>query len=151
MKINDIAHLCGYFSTSDSGFAEKIAADPFWTPCLHTPEEVENGSKYYFTDADGNSVTSNIVTLNMISNKLTIVKQPENVCVASGESATVTVEATGEGLAVYAVMTADKPYAVSGARAYFAAIEDQAIVDELMKDARQGAMFFEITEVLPLG
>ena len=61
------------------------------------------------------------------------------------------LEATGEGLAVYAVMTADKPYAVSGARAYFAAIEDQAIVDELMKDARQGAMFFEITEVLPLG
>ena len=50
MKINDIAHLCGYFSTSDSGFAEKIAADPFWTPCLHTPEEVENGSKYYFPE-----------------------------------------------------------------------------------------------------
>ena len=61
------------------------------------------------------------------------------------------LEATGEGLAVYAVMTEDKPYAVSGARAYFAAIEDQAIVDELMKDARQGAMFFEIVEVLPLG
>ena len=61
------------------------------------------------------------------------------------------LEATGEGLAVYAIMTADKPYAVSGARAYFTAIEDQAIVDELMKDARQGAMFFEITEVLPLG
>ena len=61
------------------------------------------------------------------------------------------LEATGEGLAVYAVMTADKPYAVSGARMYFAEIADQAIVDELMKDARQGAMFFEITEVLPLG
>ena len=61
------------------------------------------------------------------------------------------LEATGEGLAVYAVMTEDKPYAVSGARMYFAEIADQAIVDELMKDARQGAMFFEITEVLPLG
>ena len=61
------------------------------------------------------------------------------------------LEATGEGLAVYGVMTADKPYAVSGARFYFETIADQAIVDELMKDARQGAMFFEITEVLPLG
>ena len=61
------------------------------------------------------------------------------------------LEAEGEGLAVYAVMTADKPYAVSGARMYFVEIADQAVVDELMKDARQGAMFFEITEVLPLG
>lgn len=61
------------------------------------------------------------------------------------------LEATGEGLAVYAAVPTDKPYAVSGARFYFETIEDQAIVDELMKDARQGAMFFEITEVLPLG
>nr|MBR4282016.1 hypothetical protein [Clostridia bacterium] len=61
------------------------------------------------------------------------------------------LEATGKGLAIYAVMTADKPYAVSGARFYFEEIADQAIVDELMKDARQGAMFFEVTEVLPLG
>lgn len=61
------------------------------------------------------------------------------------------LEATGEGLAVYAVMTADKPYAVSGARFYFETIADQAVVDELMKDARQGAMFYEITEILPLG
>ena len=61
--------------------------------------------------------------------------------------------ANGEGLAVYAANPVEgaKPYAVSGARFYFAAIEDQAIVDELMKDARQGAMFFEITEVQPLG
>ena len=62
------------------------------------------------------------------------------------------LNANGEGLAVYAANpTGDKAYAVSGARFYFKAIEDQAIVDELMKDARQGAMFFEITEVLPLG
>ena len=40
---------------------------------------------------------------------------------------------------------------MSGARFYFEAIADQAVVDELMKDARQGAMFFEITNVLPLG
>ena len=44
-----------------------------------------------------------------------------------------------------------KQYCVSGARFYFEAIQDQAVVDELMKDARQGAMFFEIVEVLPLG
>ena len=61
------------------------------------------------------------------------------------------LEQTGIGLAVYAAVPADKPYAVGGARFYFEAIEDQAVVDELMKDARQGAMFYEITEVLPLG
>ncbi len=61
------------------------------------------------------------------------------------------LEQTGEGLAVYAAIPTETPYAVSGARFYFEAIEDQAVVDELMKDARQGAMFFEITEVLPLG
>ncbi len=61
------------------------------------------------------------------------------------------LEQTGLGLGVYAVMIEEKPYAVCGARFYFEEIADQAIVDELMKDARQGAMFFEITEVLPLG
>ena len=61
------------------------------------------------------------------------------------------LEATGAGLAIYAAVPTDKPYAVSGARFYFTEITDQAIVDELMKDARQGAMFFEVTEVLPLG
>ena len=64
----------------------------------------------------------------------------------------VNLEENGEGLAVYAALpTGDKAYAVSGARFYFEEIEDQKIVDELMKDAREGAMFFEITEVLPLG
>ena len=61
------------------------------------------------------------------------------------------LEQNGEGLAVYGAIPTDKPYAVGGARFYFETIEDQAIVDELMKDARQGAMFFEITEILPLG
>ena len=61
--------------------------------------------------------------------------------------------ANGEGLAVYAANPAPdaKPYAVSGARIRFAAIEDQAVIDALMANARQGAMFFEIVEVLPLG
>lgn len=64
------------------------------------------------------------------------------------------LESVGAGLAIYAALPsadAKNQYAVSGARFYFKAIEDQAVVDELMKDARQGAMFFEITEVLPLG
>ena len=63
------------------------------------------------------------------------------------------LETNGEGLAVYACLPEEgaKPYIVNGARFYFEAIQDQAIMDELLKDARQGAMFFEIVEVLPLG
>ncbi len=62
------------------------------------------------------------------------------------------LEATGEGLAIYVANTLEgMTYTVSGARFYFKAIEDQAVIDALMADARQGAMFFEITEVLPLG
>ena len=63
------------------------------------------------------------------------------------------LNANGEGLAVYAANPAPdaKPYAVSGARIRFAAIEDQAVIDALMLDARQGALFFEIVDVQPLG
>lgn len=63
------------------------------------------------------------------------------------------LEANGEGLCVYAALPAPdaKQYCVSGARFYFEAIQDQAVMDELLKDARQGAMFYEITNVLPLG
>ena len=63
------------------------------------------------------------------------------------------LQANGEGLAVYAANPVEggKAYAVSGARIRFIAIEDQAVTDELMKDARQGAMFFEIVDVQPLG
>ena len=61
--------------------------------------------------------------------------------------------ANGEGLAVYAANPVEggMAYAVSGARIRFVAIEDQAVLDELLKDARQGAMFFEIVDVQPLG
>ena len=61
--------------------------------------------------------------------------------------------ANGEGLAVYAANPVEgaMAYAVSGARIRFAAIEDQAVIDALMLDARQGAMFFEIVDVQPLG
>ena len=61
--------------------------------------------------------------------------------------------ANGNGLAVYAANpeAGEKEYAVSGARIWFEAIEDQAVVDALMADARPGAMFYEIVLVKPLG
>lgn len=64
----------------------------------------------------------------------------------------VNLEANGTGVAMYAANpTGDQTYAVAGARMTFVAIEDEAVLAELTKDARQGAMFFEITEILPLG
>lgn len=63
------------------------------------------------------------------------------------------LNANGEGLAIYAANPVEgaAAYAVSGARIRFVAIQDQAVIDTLMADARQGALFFEITEVKPLG
>lgn len=58
---------------------------------------------------------------------------------------------TGVGLAVFGFTPDGMTFAAGGARMYFKAIEDQAITDELMKDARETQMFFEIVEVLPLG
>ena len=58
---------------------------------------------------------------------------------------------TGEGLAVFGFANEGNTFGTGGARFRFVAIEDQAITDELMKDARAGQMYFEITEVLPLG
>ncbi len=49
------------------------------------------------TDKYGNSVTTDTVTLGMIQ-PVTITKQPVSVTVAEGETARVTVTATGEGL-----------------------------------------------------
>ncbi len=63
--------------------------------------------------------------------------------------------ANGNGLAIYAANPSTeegaKAYAVSGARIWFDAIEDQAVIDALSAEARPGALFFEITEVKPLG
>lgn len=64
------------------------------------------------------------------------------------------LNANGQGLAVYAANVApdaEKQLAVSGARIYFEAIKDEAVTAELLKDARQGALFFEIVNVRPLG
>lgn len=64
------------------------------------------------------------------------------------------LNANGEGLAIYAANAAadaESQLIVSGARIYFEAIADEAVLAELLKDARQGAMFFEIVAVRPLG
>ena len=53
--------------------------------------------KQLVTDADGNTVKSNTVTLSM-KTPLTIITQPGSVSVASGERASVRVVAEGEGL-----------------------------------------------------
>ena len=63
--------------------------------------EARNGRQVYciVKDAHGNSVKSAVVTLSMkAADPVTIVKQPESVTVASGETAAVTVEAVGDGL-----------------------------------------------------
>ena len=44
-----------------------------------------------------------------------------------------------------------KPFAVSGARILFQSVTDESVVEELSKNAHPGAMFFEVTEVRPLG
>lgn len=65
------------------------------------------------------------------------------------------LEANGEGLAVYAANPSSeegaKPYAVAGARIRFKALEDPSLAEVLNASGRPGAMFFEITEIRPLG
>ena len=50
------------------------------------------------TDAYGNTVKTETVTLTLEKTPLAIVQQPASVTVASGETAEATVEATGDGL-----------------------------------------------------
>ena len=66
------------------------------------------------------------------------------------------LQANGEGLAVYAASPSDeegaKDYTVSGARIWFATIQDQDVTDQLTAGAaRPGALFYEVVEVRPLG
>lgn len=67
----------------------------------------------------------------------------------------VNLIANGEGLAVYAATPSSeegaKPYAISGARIRFKALEDASLAETLNTSGREGAMFFEVTEVRPLG
>ena len=59
------------------------------------------------------------------------------------------------GVAVYAANPTGAEgapaYTVSGARIWFDAIEDQAVIDALTANARAGAAFYEITLIRPLG
>ena len=63
--------------------------------------------------------------------------------------------ANGSGMAVYAANPSGEegamPYAVAGARIWFKNIEDEAVLNALSEGARPGAMFFEITQIRPLG
>jgi len=62
--------------------------------------------------------------------------------------------ANGAGLAIYSANPAEgeRPLVVSGARIWFDAIEDTAVVEKLEAEAaRPGALFFEVTAVKPLG
>lgn len=65
------------------------------------------------------------------------------------------LEANGVGQAVYAALPSNeegaKPYSVSGARIRFKALEDPSLAETLNTSGRPGAMFFEITEIRPLG
>lgn len=63
--------------------------------------------------------------------------------------------ASGEGLAVYAATPSSeegaKPYAVAGARIRFKAVTDEALIKALNTRNSDAALFFEVTEVRPLG
>ena len=65
------------------------------------------------------------------------------------------LEANGVGQAVYAALPSNeegaKPYSVSGARIRFKALEDPSLAEVLNASGRPGALFFEITEIRPLG
>jgi len=65
------------------------------------------------------------------------------------------LEANPCGMAVYAANPTGAEgapaYSVAGARIWFDAIEDQAVIDALTANARPGAMFYEITLIRPLG
>lgn len=61
----------------------------------------------------------------------------------------------GEGLAVYAATPSSeedaKPYAVSGARMWFKQVTDEELLKTLNTSDSETALFFEVTEIRPLG
>ena len=59
-----------------------------------------NGQQVYcvITDAEGNTLETDIVTLTLNNGSIQIVKQPENATAANGKNTVVTVEATGDSL-----------------------------------------------------
>ena len=63
--------------------------------------------------------------------------------------------ANGEGMAVYGanpdVAAGGKPYPVAGARIWFKAVEDAALIETLGAAGRPGSLFYEVTEIRPVG
>ena len=63
--------------------------------------------------------------------------------------------ANGEGMVVFGanpdVAAGDKPYPIAGARIWFKAVEDAAVVEALSASGRPGALFFEVTSVRAVG
>ena len=61
----------------------------------------------------------------------------------------------GEGLAIYAATPSSeedaKPYAVSGARMWFKQVTDEELLKTLNTSNSETALFFEVTEIRPLG
>ncbi len=75
------------------------------TPCTGSSYALEmnslrDGRSVYcvISDKNGNSVRTEVATINMTKSTIKITKQPTSVTVANGAMATVTVTATGEGL-----------------------------------------------------
>jgi len=92
-----------YFTSnkSDKTFSKSSTTGATYST---TMDSSRDGRKIYckVTDVYGNTVTSDTVTLKMsaptATTPLAITKQPENVTVAEGETASTSVVATGEGL-----------------------------------------------------
>ena len=65
----------------------------------------------------------------------------------------INLEANGKGMCVYGMNPGegDKPYPVKGARIWFDSEIEPAVLEALQANARQGAMFYRVTEIRPVG
>lgn len=65
----------------------------------------------------------------------------------------INLEANGKGMCVYGMNPGegDKPYPVKGARIWFDSEIEPAVLEALKANAREGAMFYRVTEVRPVG
>ena len=94
----DLSYTWYYKDAADTQFHRSYA---YTGNCYSTTmTENRDGRQVYcvITDAYGNSVTSNTVTLTMALEYVKITQQPVSVTVGAGKKATVTVVAEGEGL-----------------------------------------------------
>lgn len=97
---NDLSYSWYYRNPGSSTFKESGATTASVTVAVTTARD---GREMYclITDINGNSVTTNIVTLSIeeAESTITIISQPQSVVVANaGDKATLTVEAEGEDL-----------------------------------------------------